>query len=235
MADTSGGQTFRRSGSSGFEGAALSISSYWVAGMVAVPVLAAAVVIALLKWNGLAWGFVFADPASLHGFSVMTGMFSHLGVLGLTAVAAVCLFGRTLIRASHPTDESAASVLGIVALLSIALALDDLFLLHERLFRHGLGLSETVIYLGYGLLGLVIVWKLKAQAFTRGFLALWIAVALLSLMALVDKLEKVVGTPALLLLTEEVSKLVGFVVWSCFWTIFAFATTARTISAPRAA
>jgi hypothetical protein len=184
------------------------------------PAIAIVGVVAWLWSRGEKWAFVLLDPSDFYEFPVFAGLFSHAGVLALTAVSAIALFAWGQLR-GDVDRAGAVGALGLVGLLSALLALDDMFLLHERVLRHGLHLHEMVVYSVYGAIGAVILWKIRDWVLTPTFLPLWGSLALLAGMVLLDRLEKVVGTPGWLLLGEETLKLTGFVLWSGFWIAFA--------------
>ena len=57
-------------------------------------------------------------------------------------------------------------------MLSALLAIDDLFLLHERALRESLGLNELSVFAVYGAIGIAILWRLGPEVIGRRFAGL---------------------------------------------------------------
>ena len=187
------------------------------AGMVLACMALIAGVVQILRLQEARWGLVFSDPASQYGFSPLAGLFTYLGVVALVSAGAICLFVRTLVIVTS-RDRA---ILGLVGLLSALLAADDLFVLHEGVVRDLLGWNEMVFFAIYGVMGLGVLGLVGPQVLGRRFLALWLSIAFLALMTSVDYLETIVGTPAIILLSEETAKFCGFVLWAAFWMCYA--------------
>lgn len=195
------------------------LSLKWIVLLTLVGVAAIAGVVEIFRAQNLGWAVVLVDPASQFDFPAYAGLFTYASVMVLIALFAVCLFVRSEVAADASGPE--AQVLGLVGLLSLLLALDDLFLLHEGLLRHQFGISEMAVFAVYGALGLAILWLIGTDVLSRAFLGLWAAVGFLVLMTVADKAEKFLGTTAPLLLAEETAKFCGFVLWTAFWMSYA--------------
>jgi hypothetical protein len=181
--------------------------------------LPGATILAVVLWfreRELEWVPLLNDPADVYRFDPSTGLFSHVGVLVMTVSAAVCGFSWMVMRGAV-VPQRVHFAIAMVSVLSALLAIDDLFMLHERVLRHAFGIPELAIFAAYGLLGMAILGCLRAEAVRVPFLPFWLAVALLVGMVAIDQLEKFVGTTTKVIFAEETAKLTGFVVWSGFW------------------
>lgn len=181
----------------------------------AIAVGTLAVAIQTLRLRGEKWGLLVDDPSAQFGFPVYAGAFTHAGVALLVGTGAIALFAAGL------ADRSRQRILTLVGLLSLLLAIDDLFLLHERVLREALGVSELVIFAVYGAIATYIAILIGRDLLGWRYVGLMLSVAFLCLMTAADKLEKVIGTPAWLLLLEEAAKLCGFALWAAFWALYA--------------
>ncbi|MCB6179843.1 hypothetical protein LHP98_17110 [Rhodobacter sp. Har01] len=148
------------------------------------------------------------DPAALHGFNPFHGMVSILGILALACSGTVCLFA-----ARHCRHE--ASFLSAAGLFSLVIAADDLFLLHEEVGPHWLGLPEPAILAAYGLAAVAIAVRFRDRLFGADPLGLWLALVFLSGSVLSDQFEVVHGQNGYIL--EDGLKFVGLVTWAGFW------------------
>jgi hypothetical protein len=173
-------------------------------------------VVSVFVLNDLKWGVILNDPAAQFDLPAYAGLFTYASVIALVVAAAICLFAR----ATGRLRDDEAVVLGLAGILSALLALDDLFLLHERFLRESLGLSELFVFAVYGAIGAAILWRLGPEVIGRRFAGLWLAACFLALMTLADKVEKTLGTPAWLYLTEETAKFCGFILWAAFWIAY---------------
>ena len=94
------------------------------------------------------------DPAEVMGFSPYIGMLSNWGVVLWTGAAAICLFSAVLLKqqnASNPTF----TFIAVSGVFSLLLGIDDLFLLHDRLFPRLFHIPENYFYFLYLLAFLV--------------------------------------------------------------------------------
>jgi hypothetical protein len=88
------------------------------------------------------------DPASVANGSFHAGYLSQLVVLGWNLAAAVALFSAAVLhRAGHAAGTRLLAAGGVT---TAAMALDDLFLLHDAVYP-AVGIPEWLVYLLYGL------------------------------------------------------------------------------------
>lgn len=171
--------------------------------------------VALFQATGRDWWVLLRDPAAAFDFAPTSGLFSHLGVLAMAGMGAICVFvGMMLTRGAG--DRAVLLYAGVFALW---LALDDLFMLHEGILPRVAGIPEHVTLGLYLVLVLGLMWRIGARVFGRAFLGFWVAAGFLAVMLATDLLYEVATSPSFLV--EEVTKLCGFVLWAAFWVAFA--------------
>jgi hypothetical protein len=110
--------------------------------------LALLAVFAASRITGLPVAMYTRDPADITHTSPFLGVLSNLDILLWCATAAVCLFAFLVIR-QDPGRRKVALFLLLGGLLTILLLLDDLFLLHERVFPRYLHWRQRYPYYAY--------------------------------------------------------------------------------------
>src|SRR5262245_5975768 len=73
------------------------------------------------------------DPSEVMQFSPYIGMLSNWGVVLWMAAATICLFSSVLLK-QQKASNSTLTFIAVSGGLSLLLGLDNLFLLHDRLF-----------------------------------------------------------------------------------------------------
>lgn len=166
---------------------------------------AAIAAVALASW-------VLDEPAAIftrEAQSVLdgpfyAGSFSNLGGLVWFAAAAIMSFAGSL----KPLDRAA---LILAALLTWAMGLDDVFMLHDRVYPK-LYLSETIVSAVYfGVIG-IIVLRYYRQLARSTLIGIAVAVIFWLVSALFDRFFNNFGQ-----LAEDGTKFVGIVFWSAAW------------------
>lgn len=124
------------------------LSPRWLAAIF-VPAAGLLVLIAIGGATGyLDFRSLMADATAVGELHPFTGAMSNLGVLLWWTAATVSLFAAAVVGRR---DETGASRFLLSAgLLSVCLAVDDLFLIHETLDR-GWGIPEEVVFAALGL------------------------------------------------------------------------------------
>ncbi len=186
--------------------------------------LYAATFLPTLLLLALAWfqpiypiGELFRDPLAVAELSdaccrVHFGLISNIGVLGWCATASGLLFAFLLL-ATHKSPRVVLVFLGASALLTGWLTLDDMFLVHEDVLP-ALGLSEEVIYVGYGCLGLAYLISSSKIILAARYPMLVIAIGLLGFSVVVDWFFNLDSD--LRLFVEDGAKLMGIAAWGSF-------------------
>jgi hypothetical protein len=169
--------------------------------------------------------------AIAHGdTSTAYGLVSNLGIVAVVLAAGAALLAWTVARR---TDPELAAVLTWMSALSLALALDDLLLLHETTAIAPW--SGAIVVAAYGVA--LVAFVARFQGVIRGRLdvgLLLLAGAALAASAIVD----LVAAPTLLtVVAEDGFKLLGLVAWSVFvdrTALLAVRPTAAAIPGPHA-
>ncbi len=184
------------------------LPAFLLAGLILLVALAA---IELASLVGTKSTRVLKDPATAYKYPIFAGFVSHLGVFVLVAVSAVTGFAASL-RPTH------AKRLAAVAILSLMLAFDDMYLFHERIGPWLLGTSEEVVMLVYAIFALAIAFQFRKSLFARAQLPLILAGVALLISMVIDMDG---GSSRSIVLIEDLSKLAGYGLWAGFWLTFA--------------
>lgn len=144
------------------------------------------------------------DPTALGGQPFYYGMLSNLGVLGWCVSAAVCFFAAAFLRASAP-GSLARSFLVWSGTLSACVMVDDLFLVHDAVGPHHLGIPEEAFYLFYAIFLGAYLLRFRSFLLSRTpYQVLATAFALLAISVLMDMDLLPGGTDV-----EDVAKFLG--------------------------
>lgn len=178
----------------------------------ALVLLAAAAVAARAVSTPL--GTLVREATSTSGQAFYAGGLAAITVCLWTAAAAVAL-AATLGRPWR--DRAVGGLLVVMGLLSLALALDDQFRLHEDVLPR-VGVTEEMTYAGYAVLGLVGLIRARAAVRARPDTVVLVAsVGLLGLSVGVDLvqglLEEVGLSEDARVYVEDGLKLCGAAVW----------------------
>ena len=150
------------------------------------------------------------DPAAIMEAHPLNGVISNIGILLWSATAAICLFCWVLLLRTRKHSETRWFFFSGGILTSVLL-LDDLFLLHERLYPMYFGITDKIILPLYSLLLLSFIIGFKRQILKTRFYLLFFAICFFGVSLLVDRL------PESLLpwhhLFEDGSKFFGIVSW----------------------
>ena len=156
---------------------------------------------------GIGTELVIRDLAQTANTPLGVGLISNLGYLLWMASAAIALFA-----ASNLAQGRQRALLFSGGLFSLLLALDDMFLLHDRY------ISANVLYLAYVVFALLILFRFSDLVITSGALAFLVAVVCLGGSILIDKLQMLVmGQYDTVQLVEEGLKFTGIACWLLFW------------------
>ena len=89
------------------------------------------------------------DPTAVAGVHPLTGLVSNLGILLWCASAALCLFSATVLHRTG-ADRATHRLIFWAGIVTVVLLLDDLFLLHERIYPAVFGVGERAVFGVYG-------------------------------------------------------------------------------------
>jgi hypothetical protein len=172
--------------------------------------------------------FLFSDPAGMTGLPPYAGLFSFAGILAWWSAATACV----LVASVAPRSRHSA-MLACAGMLSAMLALDDLFMIHERV-APWFGVPENLVMGGYAVAG---------AAYLYGFRDLhrrldWpLLLAALGLLGFSVGFDVVSGYSVPGLVIEEGTKFAGVVAWSAYHLLAARICLRRALeagTAPRA-
>lgn len=128
-------------------------------------IVSTAFLIALLLsiYLDVPFGNFTRDPSTIHPSSKFYyGFISNLGMLFWSFSAAICLYSFSLIKSdSSSTFIEIKSFFLWSGAISLILLLDDLFLLHEKIFPWVFHVKEKIVFSLYGILLLIHLFKHK--------------------------------------------------------------------------
>lgn len=193
----------------------------------AIVVLAVVAIVAAI--SGADMGDITRDPVTIMGADPLVGALSQAGVILWWIAAGVCLFAYVVAK-GRGAPRSILVFLLTAGLLTVLLAVDDQFLIHDELASRYLGLRERHVMLawlalaaGWFALNLRVIrrseWILLVAAFA--LFAGSIALDLLLQMGLEDAAAIGTGFDVGLLL-EDGLKFVGITAWGAYLIRFSY-------------
>lgn len=130
-----------------------------VLGLVATALVSLAVQ-GLAGLRGVGFEDFSKDPAQHLDGEFFTGWYHYLVVLVWQVPATTALVGSYVL---HRIGRAApARMLLVAGVLTAAMVLDDLFLLHDAVYRN-LGVPQVAVYAGYGLATVAFAWAYRAR------------------------------------------------------------------------
>ncbi len=155
-------------------------------------------------------GFFSRDPmATLQGHP-LTGIQSTLGVLVWGGAAAICFFSCLALQRVK-LQENLSFFLFWSGVISIVLALDDMFLIHEDLAYRYLSVNEKVVVLVYGCLVAWFAIKFRRNILATDYSLLLLAFVFFGSSVFIDMLNSKWSWS---IFFEDGFKLLGIVTWS---------------------
>ena len=163
-------------------------------------------------WKGIPITILTSDPSVIGGIGPHVGFLSQLGIFFWASASAICFFTAYSIS-TKPNVGTVKPFFLSSGLLSLLLGIDDVFLLHERIFPH-IGIPQELVMVAYA--ALVLIWLIKFYPFIlrSEFTLLFISLLFFGLSILVDLIK--LDIPGRLLL-EDGAKLVGIVSWLTYF------------------
>ncbi len=155
------------------------------------------------------------DPSAVMEATFYVGALSNIGALLWCSAAAVCLFSFLVLRSDTRNREMALFLL-CSGLITSMLLVDDLFLLHERVFPWHLHIPEKAVLGVYGIVVLLYFVRFRESILRTDFLFLLLAFGFFALSIIVDRVpESVIPEHHLF---EDGFKLFGIVSWWAYFT-----------------
>lgn len=184
----------------------LLLCLYFPAGLLLLAVL-------LASWRtGIPLAMFTRDPADITGTSPFLGVLSHIDILLWCATTSICCFSFFIFRKKG--SKWTAAFFLVSAIITGWLMLDDLFLLHERIFPRHLHWRQRYIYLSYMVLILGYLAIFRELIFNNNFLLLALSLGFFFLSVSVDCISaKCEGLIPLYHLFEDGFKLFGLTGW----------------------
>ena len=118
------------------------------------------------------------DPAQVVGYEPYIGMLSNWAVLLWFASAVICLFTEIVLRKSGAALRPRLFFLAS-GILSLTIALDDLFLFHDVILPNTLGIRESFFYLIYLVTIILYVLVFLRDIHQKEYILFWISFLLL--------------------------------------------------------
>lgn len=179
-----------------------------------LPLLFLFAVVVVSLQMGVSTALFTRDLATTAGQHPFVGVASNLGVMLWTATATICLFTWAILRRSSGEMRFSTFLL-CSGLMTMVLAFDDLFLLHEIIFPYHLGVPERIVLISYAATTLWGVATFKKCILKTEYLLLLIALGFFGLSLFVDEfahqIESLIG--AWRILFEDGFKMLGIVGW----------------------
>lgn len=172
-------------------------------------------------WRGLPIEYLLEDPSSLLGYDQFIGFLTPIGVVVLAVgIGAVLLLASVKHGDMTAEERLVFRALVFLAGVSLFLILDDLFLLHERVFTGLFQIGERSIFMAYGIIFLVLAFIHRKGLLSGPIIFLIFSVLLFGASiasdVLTDKVSLSAGLTSSLKMLEEGGKLGGYL----FWTVF---------------
>lgn len=181
------------------------------------------IAILLITWGisrlyALPMKWLMTDPPALFRTNQFIGFTTFIGVIVLSmGIGAIILL--IAVRQRFLKKEEFRAMIGL-ALITLFLALDDLFMFHERIFTGWLHVGERTIFMIYLLLFLTFLFVNRTQIFNETTILFIISglffVISLSADVLSDKVYLPQSIAAIVDIIEEGGKLGGYLFWTAF-------------------
>lgn len=193
-----------------------------IALVAAVSVIPIGIVLLLRVWKGVPIHMLTSDVTSAAGVPAYTGFLSQLGIFMWAGAAAVCFFAARLLSVLPDSREARRFCLAS-GLLTVVLAFDDLFLVHEEFFP-SFGVPEEAVLAVYA--GLVSFYLVRFRRLIAGTDYILLAMAFVFFAASVG-LDLVNPAGINPYLFEDSAKFAGIVSWLAYFFRADTATLSR--------
>ena len=160
-------------------------------------------------------GMLTRDPADSVKGPTYLGAVSSLGFAVWASAAAVCLLAGLVVR-RRQGDARLAAFMFSAGILSTLLLVDDMWLLHDRVFPGNLGIPEALVYAFYGLFGITHLIVFRREILRTDFVLLLLAGLLLFGAIVIDTLTNNTAASSSKYFTEDIPKFFGMVTWLAY-------------------
>lgn len=163
-----------------------------------------------------------ADPTHTLSGHPFIGLVSHAGIFLWSAVASICLFSCAIIWKVGSAQQ--VRFLFFSGLISSALMVDDLFLLHEAILPYQLHISQKLIYAGYTIPFAGFLWYFRNEIFKSEYQIFGAAIFLLALSVIGDM---VLPQKGIAYFIEDAFKIFGIATWFVYFVRLCFNSIQR--------
>ena len=190
-----------------------------------LPAAAVLVGLALAEpYTGVPLADVIRDGVQVTRVPEYVGALSNVGALCWCTAVVVCLFSSALLRRA---GAASANFLFWSGMLTTALLLDDLFLIHDGVMARELHIGDKKIYAAYFLAVCAYLYAFGRELLAREPRLLAIALALFGVSIATDLLWHEPRTLRYLL--EDGSKLLGIITWAVMFVRITFDELSRVV------
>ena len=207
-------------------------SGLWISYGLVVAFLGCTILASL--YTGLSPGFFARDPLITLGGHPLMGIQSYLGILVWSAAASICFFCYSFLRSHHdyPHSHQQDSLFFLWSgSITLWLALDDLFQIHEYLPEIVPGLSQPIIYIVYGITVIGYILKFRKKILhSDEFRLVLAALVLLGLSVFIDVVQEFWDSRWRIFF-EDGFKLFGIVSWASYLIQSSFHTLGNVVNA----
>ena len=164
--------------------------------------------------------YITRDPAAIARHPIYYGALSNLGVLLWSASATACLLGTLAVKALSGRQETVYFFTAF-GILNALLCADDLFLIHESILPHKLGIPEEVMFAFYIAALSSMLLRFRKTLLRTQPLVLGTSLLLFALSVSSDLAPVISNLPRNdIFALEDGSKFIAIFVWSSYfiWT-----------------
>lgn len=165
----------------------------------------------VLRAQGYDTGEILRDPAQQTGASTLLGFISNVGIWLWIASASIHFF--TYVLATREASAEKRTLALLFGLLSLTLAADDFFMIHERY------VAEHICYAIYAAISMLILVRFFFTIFRASNISFFVATGLMATSIFVDLNQERLGLASadgLRILIEDGCKFVGAALWLYF-------------------
>lgn len=171
----------------------------------------------------VAFGDLTRDPAAVADLEAYVGALSHTGVMLMSGTATVSMFGAVVmfvpsIAGTVGDDmKETARFLGYMGGLTALLAIDDAFMIHDRLIPRLTPFPESIVFIVYILVTCYGLYRFRTSILRSR--AIWFFAALVCFAGslVVDRAADQDNASGLHFFVEDGFKFIGYICWAIFF------------------